>query len=434
MPDLSWETWLAEAFPAYLLHCAEGRSRPALAIARALRHLDAGDLATLATIAFLLTPEHGVDDLVADVLPRYVRRVYPRTERIQQEVRGQVRGRVDWGRTLVLRQQTGDPTRAITTTQRRTFDTPELRLVRWLVARIHHAAATLSPGAYARDGTWVARVRRIHRGAEELLRAAALRDLADRPLDLATLTTCTHSRDDAIRRAAEVARIYTRLHPPQDHDTLADLLRRYALIPIDEDTRFELFSALALIDAVDRCLPGATRRNALIRPKRQAITTWQIGQVTLRLFYNQAGRPGAYQRALRQAYDIEGSLRPDLRLEYRDARGPKRRVELLVDAKRSDSKSYLRAAYLKMHGYLADRPEVFDREVNPKAIVVSLRDLQRPPPAGEPVVFLDPPHSLLGGSLDALLTAWLAALGIALPAAAASEEDLARGEGAKSNL
>ena len=412
MSDGSWESWLAAEFPAYLLACAEGHPRPALAIARALRHLDAPDLGTLADLAFLLAPALRVDELVNDLLPAYLHRVYPRTERIQQEVRGQVRGRIDWGRTLILRQQTGDRTRALTTTQRRTFDIPELRLVRWLVGRIHQAAARLDPSTYARDDTWGARVRRIHRGAEELLRAAAIRELDDRPLDPATLSLGDHSRDQAIRRAAELARMHSRLHPPQDLSLLSQLLDRYALVPLDEDTRFELFTLLAVIDAVDRCLPAVTRKNALIRPNRRAIATWRIGQATLLLYYNQGEPDGAYKRALHHAYAIKGSLRPDVRLVYRDARTPDRRVELLLDAKRSHSKTYLRAAYLKMHGYLADRPEVFEREVNPKAVVVALRPLVRKPPAGEPVVFLDPPSCLDNSSLDALVRAWLAGLGL----------------------
>lgn len=407
-PGFAWQNWLEGEFPDYLLACSRGHPRPAHAIDRALRHLGATDLGTLASLGFLLGGSHDLEGFVAIDVPRYLRHIYPRTERRHHELRGHIRGRVDWGRTLVLRQQAFDPTLAVTTSLHRTFDTPELRLVRWLVARVHHAAADLAPATDARDATWVVQIRRLQRAAEDHLRHAALRDIPDVRPTPQSLAACDR-RDPTIRRALELARLYAILHPLRDRSVLVGLLERYALVPIDDDTRFELFALLTLVDAVDRALPGAARKNTLIRPERRAVATWSAGPITLRLFYNQSAGRGLYQHALAHHYDLKGALRPDLRLVLRDARAPARRLELLLDAKRSTSSAYLRDAYLKMHGYLADRPSAFEPAINPKAIVLALRDLSRPPPLGEPVVFLDPPSCQPGAHLDVLITQWVTA-------------------------
>lgn len=410
-----WEAWLAEEFPAYLLACSRGQPRPGYAIDRALRHLDACDLGTLASLAFLLGGERDLEHFLTDGVPRYLRRLYPRTERHHHQHRGHIRGRVDWGRTLVLRQQSFDPTLTVTTSLHRTFDTPELRLLRWLIARIHSTAADLGPGAYARDTTWVAQIRRIHQAAEEHLRHAALRDLPDERPTPHSLAACDR-RDPLIRRAHQLALEYLRLHPLRDPSVLVGLLESYALVPLDDDTRFELYALLTLIAAVDRALPGATRKNTLIRPQRRAIATWSAPPLTLRLFYNQSARPGLYQRALAHHYDLKATLRPDLRLVLRDARAPDHRVELLLDAKRSISPAYLRLAYLKMHGYLADRPTAFHPAINPKAIILALRPLLRPPSPTDPVLFLDPSSTQPGAPLDTLIHHWLTAATAPLPA------------------
>ena len=86
-PGFAWQNWLEGEFPDYLLACSRGHPRPAHAIDRALRHLGATDLSTLASLGFLLGGSHDLEG---------------------------IRGRVDWGRTLVLRQQAFDPTLAAT--------------------------------------------------------------------------------------------------------------------------------------------------------------------------------------------------------------------------------------------------------------------------------------------------------------------------------
>lgn len=402
----AWETWLEGRFSAYLLRCAKGRAHPAAAVARALARLagDPGSLHQLATLAFLLDPGNHIEALVCDDLPHYLRRVYPRTERVREELRGQVRGRLDWARTIVLRQQTRDMTRAVTTSLRRTFASPELLLLRWLVERIRVAAATLGPSGYARDDLWVARLSRIHAAADACLRYAALRDLPAKRPDAEALRLCNSSRDPAIRRAADVARAHARLLPLPRHEHLRDALARYSLVPYQAETRFELYILLAVMESIDRIWPDATRNDTIIASRRKAVAVWRRKSASLALYYNQGASPGAYSRALRHAYDAPSRLRPDLRLLYWD---PGHQAEMLLDAKLSDSLGYLRAAYLKMHGYIADRPHAFKSTARPQAIVLANRPLSRLPHPGDPVVFIAPESCDAGGALDTLLAHWL---------------------------
>src|SRR5690554_2287269 len=75
--DAGWERWLEERFAGYLLQDAHGAPRNAEEVGRALARLQgsASAWSTLAALAFLLDPEDGVEKLVVEEIPRWLKRV-----------------------------------------------------------------------------------------------------------------------------------------------------------------------------------------------------------------------------------------------------------------------------------------------------------------------------------------------------------------------
>lgn len=108
--------------------------------AAALLQMDAADVTQLARLNFLLSDEVGA---LLDALPRLVRQLAtdstPEEERSTERVRGAIR----WQKTIVARHHTGLPTLTISEPALRIYDTPENRLLVFLLAEIERTAQHL---------------------------------------------------------------------------------------------------------------------------------------------------------------------------------------------------------------------------------------------------------------------------------------------------
>lgn len=415
MNDLpAWETWLEARFAAYLLRAASVERRGGIDVGPALARLSGtpNALVSLGAISFLLDPAHDLMRLVGRLIPQHLEHVAPTMIREDETSRGRMRGRIAWSRTLALRQRTRDPILFSTSVARRTHAAPELPLLRGLLgrvlaaARIVHDLAGLGDRRAAREG-WSAALAALHQGATECLRHAALRDLPDRRPTPDEQRICQFSRHEALRAAAAASARHDLLLPVPVGDVLKDSLSRFALAPFAAERRFEIFSLLAVMEAIDRAWPGASRVDTLISRKRKAIAEWTSGAWRLRLLYDQRSPAGRYSDLLAHYLDVRAVLRPDVRLVLH---GPERRVELYVDAKLSESQRYLQHSVHKMISYLADRPGSF-LPLGPQGVLVSLAAPRRPPRPDDAVVLIDPAGCTAGGPLDQVVARWLAAAG-----------------------
>lgn len=421
MSDLpAWEAWLEERFAAYLLRAAAVERRGGVDVARALSRLSGSPnaLADLAAISFLLDPAHDMTRLVGTLIPRHLEHVAPAMIRDDETARGRMRGRIAWSRTLALRQRTRDPILFATSVARRTYAAPELPLLRWLLGRVleHietvHALAGLGDRRAEREG-WSGTLAELHQGATECLRHAALREVPDRRPSLNERRLCQFSRLEALRAAAAAVARHDLLLPRPHGDVLKDSLSRFALAPVAVERRFELFTLLAVMEAVDRSWPAASRVDTLISSRRKAIAVWTDDQWRLRLIYDQRSPSGQYSDLLEHYLDLRAVLRPDVRLVLQ---GPEHRVELYIDAKLSERPQYLRGSLHKMISYVVDRPGAFLPH-GPRGVLVSLLPAVRPPRPDDAVVFVDPAGCRPGGPLDEVIRCWLSGAGAARPSA-----------------
>lgn len=404
----AWETWLRQHFTAYLMKAAAGESRPEEAVAQALARLTGspGALTRLAALGFLLDP--ALKRLVCDGLPRFLAQVTPTTRRDEHETRGLARGRIAWARTLARRQQTRDPLLFVTSVARRSFDHPELRLLRWLLDRvlagIDSVRALVGLSAPRADTTrWTDTLGVLHQAAHEALRHIALRDLPAVPPDHDARRVAAHSRHAFIRATVEALDRHDRLLPLPQPSELARVLSDHALAPTEAPRRFELFFLMTLAAAIDRIWPTATRIDSLIDPDRREVIVWKLPDWTLGLRYDHKSPPGYYSQTLRHAFDLRGVLRPDLRLTLQ---GPSKKIELYLDAKHSDSDRYIRYSATKMLASLIDRPGAFI-DPGPRGVLLTLRLTANDPDLSSPLAFIDPTDGEPGGPLERLLHTWL---------------------------
>lgn len=317
----AWEAWLEARFAAYLLRAAAVERRGGVDVGPALARLSGTPdaLASLGAISFLLDPAHDLMKLVGRLIPQHLDHVAPTMLREDETSRGRMRGRIAWSRTLALRQRTRDPILFSTSVARRTHAASELPLLRWLLERILaatqivHDLARLGDRRAAREG-WSVALAALHQGATECLRHAALRELPDRRPTSDERRICQFSRHEALRAAAAAAARHDLLLPAPVGDVLKDSLSRFALVPFAAERRFEIFSLLAVMEAIDRAWPQASRVDTLISRKRKAIAVWTSGAWRLRLIYDQRSPAGRYSDLLGHYLDVRGVLRPDVRL------------------------------------------------------------------------------------------------------------------------
>lgn len=400
--DAGWERWLEERFAGYLLQDAHGAPRNAEEVGRALARLQGSASAwpTLAALAFLLDPEDGVEKLVVEEIPRWLKRVLPSTVRRIEESRGRPRGRTDWSRTLRARLQGADRTLFVGISPERTFESPATVVVRYLLERVVGAIGAI-PGYQGARG-WFARLAAMHAAAARAISHVALRHIEARRPNSTERQACAQSHDPTVRKAAAALAFHDRLLPWPQADVLERAVERYALAPTRRARRFEFFTLLAVLDSLDRLLPGWDRRDELVLPDRDAVAVWERGGESLYVYYDQGAPAGLHADVLKRAFGITANFRPDIRLVYERE---KRSVELYVDPKCSTRDVYLVHSHAKMLAYIADRPEAF-APLGPKVILTTLRPVLVPWQVGDPVAFLDP-AGCVGRPLDALLRRWL---------------------------
>lgn len=399
-----WEPWLAERFVAYLLRDAAGQQRPAADVERALARLSGqpGALARLASLAFLLEPAIQLGEWLRDEVPAFLRRLRVRSVTVTDVRRNATRGRVDWARTIAIRNATRDPTWIASRSQRRTFDTPELVMVRHVLEIVRRtASAVLRVEGEARTG-WTHMIAEHAALAAASTSHSALHEVPSRRPDSHERAVARASQDATVRHAAEILDAYDRLLPEPDAAHLRDALARFALVPLNEDVRFQVFALLAVIDCIDRLVAPATRLDRVVASGRDEVARWDGDGFSLLLHYDQAAEAGVHADVMRHYFGTSQPLRPDLRLELR--RGGTTR-ELIADAKRSTSRRYLADAHHKMRGYLADRPKAFEGR-RPKAVIVCPAATVGSPRPTDDVVFIGIAGHTNGALEDALRRWW----------------------------
>jgi hypothetical protein len=398
-----WEPWLAQRFVAYLLRDADGRPRPIEEVERALARLSgrADAVSRLASLAFLLDPDTEVAAWVRDELPAFLRRVRVRSEVTTDLRRSAARGRIDWARTLAVRHATRDETWIASRSLVRTFDTPELVTVRYALDRVRGVAASFLRDGAANATGWSTAVAEMAASGATAVAHSALHDVPLRRPTPAERAIARASHDAAVRHAARIVDVHDELLPEPSSHRLRDALARFALVPLNEDTRFQVFALLAMIDSVERVAKPERRIDRVVESRRNEVVRWEGADFVLKLHYDQAAAAGVHLELMRHYFGRSQPLRPDLRLELTRA-GVTR--ELIADAKRSTRPSYLADAHHKMRGYIADRPEAFAGSTL-KAIVMCPAEVVGVPRPTDEVAFVGI-EARSGVGLDDAIAHW----------------------------
>lgn len=368
MSATSWEAFLKEHLPAYLLPASMHEKLPVDVAQRFLERLTGRpSQLRLLRLASLFAPRiEQLRGFALDWLPALVRVMPSRTVDERRIWEGGFRGRIDVRATLTCR-LSGRPTTYVTRERHRRFDLPENLLVRRVAQQLLDALVDLRMAGFLTTARWAAGAETCEGALRRLVTGTVLREV---PFERAT----THDR-----RAARSAR-HPCYHVAAEWDTwlhdalesndpkrIAQLVGEGALTPLDAEQRFELAVAIKLVKDIAEHLEGSgetwTHERSIVAPsgKRPPIATFtRADGARVDVHFDQAALPaGPRAEGVRHYLGAPGRLRPDATVVVRTGSGEK--WAFLVEVKHSSDSTYLARGYSEAMLYAHEHSETARR-------------------------------------------------------------------------
>lgn len=341
------------------------------------------DYESLVRLHFVLRP-----DIVEFVerLPRRLRSIETATENIAKTSRGQVDGRINWSKTVKERYSRNPNDRSMFVCESRSenYDTDQNVVLKRLLAVVHQTLTDCAE-LFEHGYDWV-----TERWQENLELVDQLRNVFERNVHVTRirqpaeyeptdrmLQRASSSRSALYREAAGLLRSYRRTLAADD-EAIAELLRKTAITPDDEETLLELYVLFRYVSTVEE-LSEEQFQLRTIESGSQEVARMERGEQELVLYHdNSAGdrglsfvpeeferprstlsRAGVVQReaqSVAESYFRERELRlstgrPDvIVLEVRSEEG---RQYLVTEVKNSTSYDTVRSGIKETLEYLA---------------------------------------------------------------------------------
>ena len=331
-----------------------------------LFELSHDDLITLKTVHFLLSDE--VRNLVK-ILPQLVRNLAHSTQRETKILRGNVRGRIDWGSTLKERYSQGfnDKSLFVCNPPSKFYDLEENQLLKFLLKRIRYLKENylnfINPETFDiekvdKNNDWYTIVNDNVQMARLTLRKVYFNDISDVLIKPKHLRKCMRNRNLLYHYVAKAYRLYDDLFVLENEDVLKDLLSKRIIKTADGDKLYEIYVFFNLV----KSLPGFFE-GKLLYSGNDYSTTCKLDNLEITVHYQKT--PEVLKSVSEYLdiignYDIGGRTRsPDVIIEF------KRNDETwyrLVEVKNSSSPDYVRSSLYKVMGYYKDFQHVCELE------------------------------------------------------------------------
>ncbi|MEW6493053.1 MAG: hypothetical protein AB1589_11185 [Cyanobacteriota bacterium] len=361
-----------------------------------LAQLNYRELRLLQLIYFLLS--ESVQRSIRECMPRLLQRLTKSTERMMTELKGSVRGNVDWNLTLKRRGGAGfsNPTVFVSRIASKTHNLPEVQALKYLLTQINRLCVevlgkipeegeTLS---YEPSQKWKDEVRSLYHQSHAFLKNTYLRDI-ELPTKITDMmlqkVRCARSNDFKI--IYESLRLYRKLFLQAEQETLRNCLNQGVLKPLNRDTLYEVYILLVTLTSLEQA--GWVREYLrLIGYGKGAIANYRYGDQILRVYYQTLpatfAQNSLYTELLRK-YRLDVSVRrPDILLEFDAERGDFK----LLEIKRTQDKGYILDSVYKVFGYLKDFENCFTSEKVPQAMLVVWEGIEECDNSNDVVVVL----------------------------------------------
>lgn len=342
-----------------------------------LAQLNRRELRLLQLIYFLLS--ESVQESVKTSTPQILRRLAQSTDRMTTELKGSVRGNVDWNLTLKRRLGAGfsNPTVFMTRVAVKTYNLPEMQALKYLLTQTNHLCLEVLGNipeeerlSYESSNKWKAEIRSLYHSTSHFLKNTYLREI-DLPIKITDmmLQKVRCARNTHFKNIYRSLRLYRRLFVQEEQETLRDCFSQGVLKPLNRDTLYEVYILFVTMASLEQT--GWIRENfRLIGYGKGAILHYKHDNTTLQVYYQTLpvsfAQNSLYTNLLRK-HKIDVNLRrPDILLEFNTETCDFK----LLEVKRTQNKRYIVDSFYKVLGYLKDFENSFTSRKMPHAILV----------------------------------------------------------------
>jgi hypothetical protein len=349
-------------------------------VAAKLAGLHKSDIAVLTGIHLLLDPRTDTFLDTAEGILQRLRRS-GRTERT--ESRTAIRGRIEWPATVRAQAgKGGDPLLYVSVRTLPSYDLPENRVVKYLLHQIVEQGEAIlgatidlhdrwAPLSREERRKWRTLVEERTRRAARALRSVYLKGVTLPPdLSEREIRHTAKVRSRWYQTLAEYARFF-REAVTNPRSFLREVLNERVLAPLSRDTLYELWTLFTSAEKIQES-GWKLVRFSLIGGGREFKATFEKNGDTLRLYYQKLPPPMAQASrycSLMSKYGLGDShRRPDLVLAVTPM--GKEPSYLIVEVKRTRSRTYTADGVYKLIGYLADFQDTLPESQATRGILV----------------------------------------------------------------
>jgi hypothetical protein len=352
--------------------------------ASALLQLRPQELRRLGRLQFLVSDEVG---RLLQQLPLLVRRLATTTASEEEWSAERVRGAIQWGRTLGVRQATGIPHLFVTSPARRAYQTPENELLALVLDAVvdlgkqsgWHRSASENVGRLVSD--------RVSE-AERWLTTRSLLEVERRPMTPTKLSRIRSGRNRRRYQAAlDAYERYRLLAENLNRKAIQEAVETYGIVSRDNATLFELVSTFRIIETL-RDLGWKLGRLGLFEGALRI--DGRRGETDLELTYQATPKGlshGSVYRDVQRAHQLKpGGLRPDLVIRLRSGDDERWLLIEVKGGERDAAQSARAAAYDLLAYRTAFAPALSAQAGRPYGLGIAWGAELRPNPDGEIVL------------------------------------------------
>lgn len=320
--------------------------------------LSKDDLDKLKAIHFLLSDE--VKNLV-EIMPTLMRNLSHSTRKETEEFRGQIKGQIDWNKTLKERMSQGfdDKSLFICQPPSKYYDLEENQLLKFLLNKIislknnfvDFIALTELDVEKIDSSDWQKKVSNIYQIAKKTLKKVYFDDITSiKVVKSKHLRKTYKNRNQLYHRVAKAYILYEDLFVLEDKFVLRDLVENRLIKAADPDKLYEIYVFFNLIKA----LPESKDLSLLYSGNDYSVKS-QIGDVGITVYYQKTPqylREESEYLEILDNYEINKSVKsPDVIMEFEKNDDVYYR---LVEVKNSSQTEYVRESLYKVMGYYKD--------------------------------------------------------------------------------
>lgn len=327
-----------------------------------LTNISGRELHMLANIRYLLSDE--VRELIWNIAPKIISRLSKASVNETITERNQVKGRINWQKTLGTRAVSGNDKSLFVYSQRsQMFDLPENRLFLHLIEQINKMAKLFADDEYLsltwyaeaeKNGKWTNKISVIAYRTEKMLKIPVISKISSvKELNHKFTVSARRCRAKEYKRLAEIGEDYI-LVKQNPLDYLDRELNGNILEPLNKDTLYETAVLFKTMETASLC-GWQEVKTSLIGGASNSVCIYQKNLAEMKIYMQHM--PDMFKESslygpLMVDYGLSNKLRrPDIILEISK---DEQTWFLIIEVKRSKQRAYLADGTYKLFGYLKD--------------------------------------------------------------------------------